>query len=346
MGERVVWADGICVNQQDAVEKSHQIAMMHRIYEEATCATVYLGQGTQQSDEGMRILRSITTMKTSQDISHGDVLPKFQKDTDTIVLSDNEDSIGDVLRRPWFERMWTVQEAILARKLRLVCGTAEVSWRTTFNYVRFIVYRIKSLAISPFHAGYTIDWSPLLVIVEAQMRQAAKKEGISLHRNQLDLMYDFRGRKATDPRDKYFAVLNIIEDADLAVKNVVTDYSISVREIHRKFVSEIDEIDRGQESRRFAALEFEDLVSRMMLEVTDDMQDQVHNRSRGAHIKPPPPPVPVKPGARPTSKKAVRHEQMAELTEIMADLSAQQQTMTNVYNTMMADADNPARTIQ
>ena len=39
----LVWADGLCINQDDDEEKSHQVALMGRIYSECARTLVFLG---------------------------------------------------------------------------------------------------------------------------------------------------------------------------------------------------------------------------------------------------------------------------------------------------------------
>ncbi|KAK0609260.1 heterokaryon incompatibility protein-domain-containing protein, partial [Immersiella caudata] len=41
--ERVIWIDGICINQTDQVEKTDQVKMMGEIYRGAWRVTAYLG---------------------------------------------------------------------------------------------------------------------------------------------------------------------------------------------------------------------------------------------------------------------------------------------------------------
>ncbi|PVH76869.1 hypothetical protein DL98DRAFT_372665, partial [Cadophora sp. DSE1049] len=42
-GPFMLWADAICVNQQDNVGKSHQVQQMKQIYENASKVIVWLG---------------------------------------------------------------------------------------------------------------------------------------------------------------------------------------------------------------------------------------------------------------------------------------------------------------
>ncbi|KXJ85455.1 heterokaryon incompatibility protein-domain-containing protein, partial [Microdochium bolleyi] len=45
-----IWADAICINQQDLDEKSNQISLMSRIYKEASKVMCWLGPSTPKID--------------------------------------------------------------------------------------------------------------------------------------------------------------------------------------------------------------------------------------------------------------------------------------------------------
>jgi hypothetical protein len=242
--ERLIWADAICIDQSDHSEKSHQVRIMGQIYETAKNVAVYLGQPNERSKEGMQVLQFFTEMNvTSED-------PPWSH----TALSEIEQSLADILTRPWFQRIWTVQEATLAQHTTLVCGEDQVSWRGDLQTMRSIIFRIKAAAISPYFfsaTGYTstLDWSPLLNILETQMRQACRREGVTLRRNQLDLAFDFRHRHSTDPRDKYFAILGIIENDQGGQLTLVPDYCISLEELHRNFTAEIQRVGKMEDGR-------------------------------------------------------------------------------------------------
>jgi hypothetical protein len=243
--ERLIWADAICINQSDDSEKSHQVNIMGQIYETAENVAVYLGQPSERTEEAMRVLRFFTeTNATSED-------PPWSY----TALPELERSLADILTRPWFQRVWTVQEATLARHTTLVCGEHQVSWSGDLQTMRSIVFRIKAAAISPYFSSAPIytntpDWSPLLNILETQMRQAARREGVTLCRSQLDLAYDFRLRQSTDLRDKYFAIFGIIENDQGGQLRLLPDYRISLEELHRNFTAEIQRIGEREDTLR------------------------------------------------------------------------------------------------
>jgi hypothetical protein len=57
---RRFWADAICINQDDYAEKNGQVRIMGKISWTANSVVVYLGNPTEYTDEGMRLLQYFT----------------------------------------------------------------------------------------------------------------------------------------------------------------------------------------------------------------------------------------------------------------------------------------------
>lgn len=86
--ERVVWVDAICINQKDETEKGHQVQSMAKIYAKASRVIVWLGAATATSDQALEDIR------------------RRSKQQFTAVDNTNTQPILELLRRPWFERIW------------------------------------------------------------------------------------------------------------------------------------------------------------------------------------------------------------------------------------------------
>ena len=43
--EEILWADAVYINQADNVEKGKQVVLMPKIYHQASCVLIWLGEG-------------------------------------------------------------------------------------------------------------------------------------------------------------------------------------------------------------------------------------------------------------------------------------------------------------
>ena len=53
--KRFLWADAICINQEDLEERNQQVALMKDIYQHADSVLVHLGLSAEKSEEMVRI---------------------------------------------------------------------------------------------------------------------------------------------------------------------------------------------------------------------------------------------------------------------------------------------------
>lgn len=54
---RIIWIDAICINQADNQEKQYQVEMMGKIYSQACCVLVWLGEAVDGSDQAVEEIR-------------------------------------------------------------------------------------------------------------------------------------------------------------------------------------------------------------------------------------------------------------------------------------------------
>jgi hypothetical protein len=240
---RVLWVDALCIHQEDISERNHQVSMMDDIYKTAARVIVYLGQATRQTEQDMENLQSFLAP-----YGRGEDAPWSH-----IPIPELKRSIGRILARPWFRRIWTVQEAVLAQRTTLQWGSHKIQWTGDLRTLRALVFRIKSAVVSPNYGLHgriskELDWKPLLDILESQMRQAARREGVVLQRNLLDVAFDFHRRQCASIHDRYYAMLGIIENDQGGSLLVPVDYKIPVEELHEMFMAEVQRISEIEDA--------------------------------------------------------------------------------------------------
>ena len=130
------WVDALCLNQEDEHEKAVHIAQMSQIYAEACQVVVWLGEADAESDDAILNIKQILPILRSWD-QHGQGL----ENTEIIDLGlpykghSAWYSIGRLFRRPWFSRLWPLQEVTFAKDFIFCCGTATLDWPTLRDFV-------------------------------------------------------------------------------------------------------------------------------------------------------------------------------------------------------------------
>jgi hypothetical protein len=103
----VLWADAICINQSDTAERNHQVQLMRQIYS-GVDVLAWLGEEEDGSGEAIEFIRDwgpklrelLCTDFTTEDIN-------------SFFQPGMLESVGRLLNRPWWEKLWTVREIVL-----------------------------------------------------------------------------------------------------------------------------------------------------------------------------------------------------------------------------------------
>ncbi|OAL33240.1 hypothetical protein AYO20_07557 [Fonsecaea nubica] len=126
-GPRWLWCDALCINQDNADEKSLQVRMMPLIFNKAVNVIAWLGSPV----PGIDLVFN----------SHESIVPKthtrsFHPQTLAVVET--------LMQREWFRRTWVRQEVFAAISLTLQCGSYWVDFE-------IFVESAKSLTLLPPH---------------------------------------------------------------------------------------------------------------------------------------------------------------------------------------------------
>jgi hypothetical protein len=117
------WIDAICINQEDTDEKAAQIPLMRQIYAQADFVTLWMGAANPLTEAFMhdfpRVFQLLRTWTPTRG-RRGDALWRGKE------WPGDDDMFWDgyyyILGHEWFRRLWTFQEAVLAKKAFIMCG--------------------------------------------------------------------------------------------------------------------------------------------------------------------------------------------------------------------------------
>lgn len=226
---RTMWIDGLCIDQQNIEERGRQVAYMCHIFWGATRVVVWLGKAAEESDRAMDTLRHVACRTASGGKSGAvegitEVDERQSRELAPVLALDDAErlSILALLQRPWFQRIWIRQEIAKAGEESLVtCGTKTLSWMAVRRAITSLS-EARALTLGHSHE-YRYRLIPARHLVEC---------GVFLLKS---LLYDLRGTKCTDPRDRVYGLLGIL-DGGQYLDATVPDYSKSVSEVYLSFV--------------------------------------------------------------------------------------------------------------
>lgn len=240
-----MFIDRLCISQEDVAERNQQVALMGRIYSTAKLVTVWLGESNStyklafETFENMRdeLKRRIDQDEKSKiKFGSGDgerfVWPIHYSDPGAA-------AIRQLLKADWFSRVWTFQELVLARFVRLKCGEDELPWyvlKLVVNCYR-VVYKPGPNHDDEFLAGAERHAHEMNIVRYFLQEPKGIDRSILLAKTTLPaLLSGLRDYHATDPRDKVFALLNVATDITGAHGDIQPDYSQPLLEVYASTV--------------------------------------------------------------------------------------------------------------
>ena len=233
------WVDAVCINQKDDAEKSHQVQQMKDIYHTAIGTAVWLGKHADASEVAFKNISALNEKyhEPIQVADWGPILSEVnvENEEDEVL---NPEAMSALLKRPWFTRVWILQEISVAKGVVFLCGDAIVTDRAMNVAMKMFIYLQSIIAHDPDRrTEYQSRFVKKLTIRAEKVasRLPSSIQGKSTTLWQLmDRIYptsipgDFTSR-ATDPRDLVYALLGIASDAEEL--GIEIDYSKSVQEV-------------------------------------------------------------------------------------------------------------------
>lgn len=230
---RTVWADAICINQEDLAERSRQVLLMGDIYRLASGVVAFLGPEADGSRDALDLIEKTGRM-VEVNFRSGQVLPSdmchvgeelgwAEMQRPLPFTCQQFEAISHLLGREWFERLWIRQEIGLAGPRGMIqCGHRSISWNLFCRAV--FVIRRKPVVPTLMRRGELMRFQSRLQLADNVALQAMGGYGL------LSLRKQAGHAKCSDPRDRLYGLLSQLPERDRA--GIVPDYTKSVSDIY------------------------------------------------------------------------------------------------------------------
>ncbi|KAJ3539744.1 hypothetical protein NM208_g5360 [Fusarium decemcellulare] len=213
--ERLLWADGICIDQSNVLERNHQVSLMNEIFSAATFVRVYVGEAADETYRAMQLIYDCGKLSSKEDV----------KDR---ILQDETGSkaLTELLSRPYWQRMWIFQEIVLGRAVVIYCGSFQAPWHGLYS-----IDEASGDGRLWFENQIRQGW--VFNLRKALFRISQFCIDRSQARYPTNVLQPTRALQATDPRDKLFALLGVSDFGS----TLTADYAKSTRDVYVDFAS-------------------------------------------------------------------------------------------------------------
>jgi hypothetical protein len=240
--ERVLWADAVCINQEDAVEKAQQVSIMSDIYSMARTVQVWLAPHSPAMSTALEFMKQLSLRAEDLGTSKNVDQPRMMQDCPKLGISNEaaaemvhfalEAHVDYLLFRSWHNRIWIIQEVALALKLVVSCGYAQIDWT---DYARAL--EVLRAAYRQLPNGEDRD---RMDAIKAAWGLVEVRDGFKLldkyYNRDHHLVTNLVGKQmcnkaCTDDRDRVYAMLAMTRSP----YTMVADYTKTVAEAYTNF---------------------------------------------------------------------------------------------------------------
>ncbi|KAF5571070.1 heterokaryon incompatibility protein [Fusarium phyllophilum] len=205
--DRMLWIDALCIDQTNIKERGHQVNRMGEIYKKADKVIVWLGYLSGNATQ----LKSAITMLEAQVAQLPGIPRKWPREDPRWKSQWRQieaklgpfcrdkllDGLNSFMQKPWFSRVWILQEVANAKTTIVTCNLGDIpGW-------------IFALLPHAMNVEVTEQCQAVLDIMPHPSTPSATRKET---RNLSNLLWKFRGCKATDPRDRVYALLGMATD--------------------------------------------------------------------------------------------------------------------------------------
>ncbi|RDL30835.1 uncharacterized protein BP5553_10180 [Venustampulla echinocandica] len=184
-----VWADAICIDQSDLRERKMQVALMRDIYSRAERVSICLNT---VGMEKRQVLGQTIKMYATSDRHQWSEQPLYD------VSSSFWSLLAEFFDNPWFSRIWVVQEIAESKSARILFDGQEIPWEG-------IVCLVRRVLGDQDYAGRVLHFAKTNGIRNVLFMN--NRETFSAYDPIPALLQATRAFRASDPRDKVFAML-------------------------------------------------------------------------------------------------------------------------------------------
>ncbi|KAI0440071.1 heterokaryon incompatibility protein-domain-containing protein [Xylaria telfairii] len=235
------WIDSICIDLANVEERGAQVQLMRRIYRNACKVVVWLGEGSDNTDQAIDFIEHLNNLIRQQIYSPEQIRSIFQNDR----YHSNWAAVTEFFQRRWWTRIWTLQEYAMPESVSFWYGMRSVD--------RFAVE--GALMAGDQCTGLTFKETPAFSQGFNRRRvqklhDLGEKSGARPSRSLVALAAYSSCFEATDDRDRLYGIRALATDAFLLDVN----YALDVEEIYLRFAKSFMEHYKSLDIICFASI--------------------------------------------------------------------------------------------
>ncbi|TVY20647.1 Heterokaryon incompatibility protein 6, OR allele [Lachnellula arida] len=259
----ILWVDALCINQDDMDERNRQVALMGRIYENASQVIAWLGTPQEfnfrpRTIPAFELVREASIMPSKNGNLLQSHIPLETRLKSRWLLREQNKWLAAYVYNPdfsehwkqlaglcgveYWQRVWIIQEFCLAKKIRLLYGSDVLDWKC-FEFVWSLLRHLSRTrvfvpALTPITSRASIELisqsratSLRPISILNAMNPVWRPEGFTFQR----LLTISQNCLSKDPRDKIYGLLGLAENVHPS--DIPINYSQSIFQLYENVLA-------------------------------------------------------------------------------------------------------------
>ncbi|KAN0110166.1 Heterokaryon incompatibility protein (HET) domain containing protein [Hyaloscypha variabilis] len=254
---RVLWVDQLCINQEDVEERSSQVQLMGHIYQKASKTVVWLGEEDEHVSAALHLSSKLAAAMRAYNQAEiaqrrntspgqgrgplGAFLQTMGHDADLTTY--NWQAFNSFYNRPWFGRLWIIQEIAFSKEVVILCGsrTTTMPWATVDQNVMSSEAEYHQLL--PYPIGFLNCFTIATIRDRIWIRSAhpgrlaaslgIRPEDLPAGKDfdPIDIIAYTKTFDCCDPKDRFFALYGLLKS--MFSWSEQPDYSLTVLQVYQ-----------------------------------------------------------------------------------------------------------------
>ncbi|ROV98086.1 hypothetical protein VMCG_06966 [Cytospora schulzeri] len=252
---RYYWIDAICIDQGNLEEKGSQVVMMGGIYRKAAHVLACVGRHADDSDFLYGTLAAHEKTWVSISTAVVEFTEWWEDERVTLMIQRMRRALGPpnirrllramgaLARRPYFSRLWILQELYHGSAVSFLCGGDHIPCSLLLR-----LFRLRHCW--SFWFPYSLDdcFGPEgksgpgslclsntdMILLVARQSPIGSKTLVTLSRNAARLLCE-------DPRDKVYGIVSMVDWASFDVDPIIPDYTKTAFVVAMDFLQKLAE---------------------------------------------------------------------------------------------------------
>lgn len=270
------WIDMLCINQQCIPERNHQVAMMREIFQGASLVVAWLGTSDRLEYD---IHTNQSLQVSSQASDHTDAVDYIGLPGRSLDLRETR----VILSRPYWGRVWVIQELCVAKDIIIMDDSLCISWSTFSSDLTEWKHPAGGVQASIFSDPVgRLSVSNFRLLIPYNLISLREKVCNNGRENSLGSLLTFASQsEATNSRDRVYSLLGLAND--VSEESIPLDYSLSPCAVYCAAIRVIyKKIRSGGSDIRSRASTIASSCSHNPLTVEDERRSQCDGLGCGA----------------------------------------------------------------